>query len=198
VNRREILKIAAAMVGAGLTGSLSQNVLAGLAPTNQPSRILFDETARKTVAVLAELIIPKTDTPGAIEAGAPAFIEMMVADWFNDGERKIFFDGLTSLDSFCKSQFKKNFLACDEAQRTLALKDAEKSALTYKSNAPAIDISQKYVDPNTPFFTKLKELTVLGYFTSEVGSKQTLAYNPMPMRYEGDYDFEKTGREWSW
>jgi hypothetical protein len=105
---------------------------------------------------------------------------------------------MVSLDDFCKSQFKKNFLACDEAQRTVALKDAEKTALTYKTSAPAFDISQKYVDPNTPFFTKLKELTVLGYFTSEVGAKQALAYNPMPMRYEGDYDFDKTGRQWSW
>ena len=60
------------------------------------------------------------------------------------------------------------------------------------------DFSQKFVDQNTPFFTKLKELTVLGYFTSEVGAKQALAYNPMPMRYDGDYDFDKVGREWSW
>jgi len=198
VNRREILKIAAAVMGAGLSGSLSTNVLAGLAPTDKPSRIVFDESSRQAVAVLAEMIIPKTETPGAIEAGAPAFIEMMVADWFNDGERKIFFDGLATLGEFCKSQFQKNFLACDEAQRVAALKDAEKRALTYKSNAPMIDVSQKYIDPNTPFFTKLKELTVLGYFTSEVGAKQVLSYNPMPMRYEGDYDFSKVGREWSW
>jgi hypothetical protein len=90
VNRREILKIAAAMLGAGLSGSLAQNVLAGLAPTAKPSRILFDDTSRKTLAVLAEMIIPKTDTPGAIEAGAPAFIEMMVADWFMTTSEKYF------------------------------------------------------------------------------------------------------------
>ncbi|HSB95489.1 MAG TPA: gluconate 2-dehydrogenase subunit 3 family protein [Spongiibacteraceae bacterium] len=198
MNRREILKIAAAIMGAGLSGSLSQNVLAGLSPTAKPSRAIFNANSSKTVAVLAEMIIPKTDTPGAIEAGAPAFIEMMVADWFNDDERKIFFAGMASLDDFCKEQFKKSFLACDEEQRTAALKDSEKSALSYKSAAPAVDISQKYVDPNTPFFTKLKELTVLGYFTSEVGAKQALSYNPMPMRYEGDYDFDKVGREWSW
>jgi hypothetical protein len=198
VNRREILKIAAAIMGAGLSGSLSQNVLAGLVPTDKPSRIVFDESSRKMLAVLAEMIIPKTETPGAIEAGAPAFIEMMVADWFTDGERKIFFDGLVALDGFCKGQFNKNFLACDETQRTAALKNSERSAAKYKSSGPMFDMTQKYVDPDTPFFTKLKELTVLGYFTSEVGAKQALSYNPMPMRYEGDYDFDKSGREWSW
>jgi hypothetical protein len=198
VNRREILKIAAVMLGAGLSGSLSQNVLAGLVPTSKPLGKPFTAKTRKHVAILAEMIIPKTDTPGAIEAGAPAFIEMMVSDWFNDGEQKIFFAGLASLDDYCKTNFSKEFVACDEAQRTLALKDSEKSALTYKGNAPAVDISQKYVDPDTPFFSKLKELTVLGYFTSEIGSKQVLSYNPMPMTYDGDYDFSETGRQWSW
>lgn len=198
MNRREILKITATLLGAGLSGSLSQNVLAGMLPTDKPAKAVFDEATRKSVAVLAELIIPKTDTPGAIEAGVPAFIEMMVGDWFYDGERKIFFDGLASLDTFCREQYKKDFLGCDETQRIAALKEAEKQAAAYKSAAPMFDISQKFVDQNTPFFTKLKELTVVGYFTSEVGAKQALSYNPMPMRYDGDVDFKDVGREWSW
>lgn len=198
MNRREILKIAAVLMGGGLSGSLSTNVLAGLAPTNQPSRAVFSTPIRKSVAILAEMIIPKTDTPGAIEAGAPAFIEMMVADWFTDGERTIFYGGLKSLDAFCKASYQKDFNACDNQQRIVALKNSEKSASSYKSKEEVMGFSQKTVDPNTPFFTKLKELTVLGYFTSEVGSKQALSYNPMPMRYEGDYDFDKVGREWSW
>lgn len=198
MNRREILKIAATLLGAGLSGSLSQNVIAGLLPTDRPAKAVFDERTRRMVAILAELIIPKTDTPGAIEAGAPAFIEMMVGDWFYDGERRIFFDGLAALDGFCREKYGRDFLACDDAQRTEALKDAEKQAAAYKSSAPMFDISQKFVDQDTPFFTKLKELTVVGYFTSEVGAKQALSYNPMPMRYDGDVDFKDVGREWSW
>lgn len=198
MNRREILKITATLLGAGLSGSLSRNVTAGLLPTSQPAKAVFDERTHKIVAILAELIIPRTDTPGAIDAGAPAFIEMMVGDWFYDGERKIFFDGLASLDAFCRANFRKDFLDCDEAQRIEALKDAEKQAAAYRSDAPMFDITQKFVDQNTPFFTKLKELTVVGFFTSEVGSKQALSYNPMPMRYDGDVDFKNVGRQWSW
>jgi hypothetical protein len=192
------MKIAATLLGAGLSGSLSQNVMAGLLPTDKPARAVFDEITRKKVAVLAEMIIPQTDTPGAIEAGAPAFIEMMVGDWFYDGERTIFFDGIKALDASCKQKYGRDFLGCDEGQRVEALKDAEKQAAAYKSDAPMFDISQKFVDQNTPFFTKLKELTVVGYFTSEVGAKQALSYNPMPMRYDGDVDFSTLGREWSW
>jgi hypothetical protein len=84
MNRRDILKYMMMATGAGFTGSLAQQVMAGAAPTATPSKALFDAATAKKVAVLAEMIIPKTDTPGAIEAGVPKFIEMMVSDWYND------------------------------------------------------------------------------------------------------------------
>lgn len=196
MNRREILKMASIAFGAGFSGSLSLRVLAGEVPTAQASRALFKDGTKKMVATLTELIIPATDTPGAIEAGTPTFVEMMVSDWYKDGERKIFFDGLVALDDFCKAQYKKSFNACTQAAQIAALTDAEAKAKTYIAPTKT-DLSGKHVDENTPFFTKLKELTVIGYFSSEVGVKQELAYNPMPMRYEGDYDFDKIGHQWS-
>lgn len=196
MQRRDILKFTALALVGGLSGSLARNVMAGALPTNKIALKLFNEEQRTMVAVLAELIIPKTDTPGAIEAGVPAFIEMMVQDWYKDGERKIFFDGLAGLNTFCETNYKKRFIACSAEQQTAALKNAETQAKSYKAPM-SLGFLSKDVDENTPFFTKLKELTVLGYFTSEVGSKTELAYDPMPMHYEGDYDFSKTGHQWS-
>jgi hypothetical protein len=196
MNRRELLKIASVVMGGALSGSLSRQVMAGVLPTDKPSRTIFVGDAKLKISTLAEMIIPKTDTPGAIEAGVPNFIEMMVADWYSDRERKIFFDGLVALDTFCRGRDRKDFLRCGEAQRIEALRAAEKLAQSYQS--PISPFVPNSTDENTPFFTKIKELTVLGYYTSEVGAKQELAYNPMPMRYEGDYDFAKVGRQWSW
>ncbi|MBK8991508.1 MAG: gluconate 2-dehydrogenase subunit 3 family protein [Gammaproteobacteria bacterium] len=48
---------------------------------------------------------------------------------------------------------------------------------------------------SAPFFAKLRELTVVGYFSSELGATEFLEYNPMPMRYDGDFDFE-VGTHW--
>lgn len=197
MNRRELLKIAGIMLGTSLSGSLSTRLLAGELPTGSATSALFNDNAHMMIATLTEMIIPKTDTPGALEAGTPIFVEMMVADWYKAGERQIFLDGLAALDNFCTTQYKKPFNDCASQQQIEALKDAEAKAKTYKS-VMMTDFSGKLVDENTPFFTKLKELTVLGYFTSEVGAKQALSYNPMPMRYEGDYDFSKSGRQWSW
>jgi hypothetical protein len=200
MNRRDLLLTAAQMMGGILIGSPTLRVLAGEAPDAKASRAIFSGAQSQTVAALAEMIIPQTDTPGAIAAGVPGFIEMMVADWYTDTERKIFLAGLEALDTHCLGEYRKEFLHCDPAQRVAALTDAEQQAARYVSPLPGgfFGSISKAVDENAPFFTKLKELTVIGYYSSEVGAQQELAYNPMPMRYDGDYDYAKTGRQWSY
>jgi hypothetical protein len=191
------MKVAMVALGAGFSGSLANKVLAGEVPTRVSSKAVFNDKIKRMVAALAELIIPETDTPGAVEAGVPAFIEMMVSDWYKDSERDIFFQGLATLDQYCQSQFKTDFNDCTQDQQIAALKSVEAAAKTYKNVTP-MSMDGKTVDENIPFFTKMKELTVLGYYTSEVGAKQELSYNPVPMRFDGDYDFSKVGRQWSW
>jgi hypothetical protein len=200
IRRRDLLQLSLAALGGSLLGSASLRVLGGESPTRSPSRALFDAPTRALVAELAEMIIPATDTPGAMGAGVPAFLEMMVADWYTDTERKIFLEGLAALDAHASTTFGKPFMACSAEQRVEALRHAEQLATTYVSPVPGgvFGAMSKLVDENTPFFTKLKELTVLGYFSSEVGAKQELAYNPMPMRFDGDYDYAAIGRQWSY
>lgn len=200
IRRRELLQLCVAALGGSLLGSASMRALAGESPTRIPSHPLFDGPTRALVAELAEMIIPTTDTPGAIAAGVPAFIEMMVADWHTDTERRIFLEGLSALDAYAVTTFGQSFLRCSVEQRVEALQHAEKEASSYVSPMPGglFGAMSKLVDEHTPFFAKLKELTVLGYFSSEVGAKQELAYNPMPMRFDGDYDFAAIGRHWSY
>jgi len=193
MNRRELLKVASVLLGGTLSASLARGVLGeSIAPAGE----LIAEAPLKKISVLCEMIIPKTDTPGAIDAGVPSFVAMMVSRWYTDAERRIFFAGLDDLDTYCVGHYAAAFLQCDAAQRIDALTSAENAAKNYRGSSFAFD--GKSVDPNTPFFTKLKELAVLGYCMSETGSKQFLAYNPMPMRFDGDYEFAKVGTEWAW
>ncbi|MBK6287043.1 MAG: gluconate 2-dehydrogenase subunit 3 family protein [Gammaproteobacteria bacterium] len=202
MNRRKMLLAVASAMGGAMLGSATLRVLAGEVPAAAASRALFDANTSQLVSVLAEMIIPETDTPGAIAAGTPQFIEMMVADWYTDIERGIFFDGLKQLDTFCKASLGTSFIEANAKQRIAALDEAENQAAAYVSPFPGGTVAaaiSKIVDENTPFFAKLKELTVIGYYSSEVGAKLELAYNPMPMRYEGDYAYVKTGgRQWSY
>jgi hypothetical protein len=198
MNRRELLLAAISTIGGVLVGSPTLRVIAGETPTAVASRSVLHGRQPEMISVLAEMIIPATDTPGAIDAGVPAFIEMMVADWYTDTERQIFLDGLAELDAFCRTAYGTDFLGCSADQRVAALQAAEKKAASYVSPLPPgfFAAMAKLIDERTPFFAKLKELTVIGFFSSETGATKFLNYNPMPMRYDGDFDY--AGRQWSY
>ncbi|HND14291.1 MAG TPA: gluconate 2-dehydrogenase subunit 3 family protein, partial [Pseudomonadales bacterium] len=118
MNRRNLLQLACVAMGGSLLSSASFRVLAGDVPTRTASHPLFDSPTRSLVAELTEMIIPTTDTPGAIVAGVPDFVEMMAADWYTVTERRIFLDGLAELDTCCHQTFAAPFVQCSEEQRT--------------------------------------------------------------------------------
>lgn len=196
MERRELLTHTLLLLGSVSSGTLSQAVLAGASAPLRTVRKVFDENQWRSINALAEMIIPSTDTPGAVEAGVPDFIATIVGEWYTRVERKIFFDGLMQLDQFCLQEAAQSFDQSLEAIRVKALKEQEKQATQYQ--VPSNNgFSQTVEDENAPFFKKIKELVVLGYYTSEVGATQELAYRPVPGQYNGNYEYEKVGRQWS-
>ncbi len=195
MKRRELIQNLALITGAALSPSVVQAMISGIDSRSSIQNPVLTGAQRATCSVLAELIIPRTDTPGAIDAGVPRFIELMVSDWYTDTERSIFFEGLATLESYCKQEFGAGFLKCAEEAQITALTHMETLAAGYKSQSTASPMS-KEVDEHVPFFGKIKELTVIGYYTSEIGAKQELIYKPMPMEYR-DVEFREIGRQWS-
>lgn len=187
----------AVLLGGAVSASALQAMSDGVNGHKEILQSIFSPSQRKQCAVLTELIIPTTDTPGAIEAGVPHFVELMVSDWYTEREQDIFLAGLTSVDNYCRLTFKKEFLQCEPGQQVRALEHTQTESEAYKPRADSAENGlQKQEDEETPFFHKIRELTVLGYYTSEVGAKQELCYLPMPMRY-GDIDLAEVGRQWS-
>ncbi|GAB3291914.1 gluconate 2-dehydrogenase subunit 3 family protein [Parahaliea aestuarii] len=181
MNRREFLQ-AAALLAAGATAvprgwtmsTAQQNFLAA-----QPDYIdrhsvdFFTPLQRSTISAMAGQVIPATDTPGALDAGVPRFIELMVADWFNEEERRSFMDGLDTFVAAADGEF----AALPEAQQLALLEQAEEEAS--ESGWYAIGGTMRMWDATAPFICQLKELTVLGFFLSDVGATQVLRENPM-------------------
>lgn len=196
MNRREAIAQIAFLAGGSLASRFAQAALRGTALHVAPAQSVFTAEQRSMVERLAELIIPRTDTPGAIDAGVPVFMDQIVTNWYTPVERSIFMDGLASLDAFCVATYQKSFNAGDTEQRTHALTQADEASRNYQAK-PRLKIREA-PDEYSPFFYKLKLLTVVGYYTSEIGATQELSYNPVPGRYEGDYDFDKVGRQWSY
>jgi hypothetical protein len=151
----------------------------------------FTPSQRAVVTAIAEQVIPKTDSPGASDAGVPRFIELMVADWFNDDERKLFMDGLADLQRRADGGFANLSPA---AQLTLLEQMEEETA-----DASWYDMGNvlRVWDDSAPFICQFKELTIFGFFTSEAGGTQVLRHNPMPMKFDGDYPLSPDESTWS-
>jgi len=184
MKRRELIKALALTTGAALSGSLARAALAGASAKDEIDNDSLSSEQLETIAQVSEMIIPATDTPGAIAAGVPEFIHVIHAKWYRADERLLFSRGLASLDSAALDAHRKTFSLCTMEQRSALLSEAEKQSS----------------DPDSipgGFFTTMKKLTVFGYYTSEIGAKQELIYNPVPMRYKGDYLFADVGRQWT-
>ena len=186
MNRRELLKRAGLVLGTAVSLPLSKAVLAGVQVAATPSSTGgLDAGSLGTVTAVSSRIIPATDTPGAIEAQVPAFVDLIYRDWYTATERAKFISAKSAFDTLCLEQYDQNFSVCSSQQQDDLLTLCESQSKDENS-------LQGF------FFKSMKELTVLGYYTSEVGAKQELRYNPVPMRYKGDYLYSEVGTQWSY
>ena len=136
----------------------------------------------ETVATIAELIIPKTDTPGAREAGVPAFIDVMLADWAGDDQRQMFTAGLANVDERSRTAFGKNFVSSTPDQQAEILEDLDYELARLRDTKS---------DTSKNFFSAMKWLTLTGYYTSEIGATSEQHFRVVPGRYEPCYPVEQ-------
>jgi gluconate 2-dehydrogenase gamma chain len=186
MNRREFIQCAALLAAgsAGIPNTWSMNheqhlfLAAEKSYINDKSLTFFSEQQRAVVKAIAQLIIPTTDTPGAVEAGSDRFIELMVADWFTPQERAFFTSGLNDLMAQ-----QNDFISLSAVDQIKILEQLEDDA----SDSPWFDFGNttRVWDGDAPFICQFKELTVLGFLLSEVGSQQVLRPNPMG-NFKGD------------
>jgi hypothetical protein len=197
MDRRTLLQRIALAAGAavwtGETLAVQLARAAGSRPDHGGKPEPFPAAHRATLAALCELIIPKTDTPGAIEAGVPAFVADMYAHWMVPAERKVVVEGLAQLDGAAKAGHGSGFAACTPAQQTALLEPARKAAASYQQRSHGMD--GRLADPAAPFFFKMRDLVTLGYFTSEAGVNGELAYVPVPGRWDADVDTKTWNRQ---
>lgn len=137
--------------------------------------LVLTEHQRAMVSVLAESIIPETDTPGAAAARVDRFVDVMLAEWFTADEREEFLGGLVALDARSVSTFGAPFLALDEGQQTVLL---------HGLDAEVVALERAELPTAHHFFRQIKWLTVYGYYTSEVGATEELQLVIAPGRYE--------------
>jgi hypothetical protein len=173
------------VVGANvfLTGCARKSEVAASGSTFTPENISFlDE--------VGETILPTTaSSPGAKEAKIGEFMKAIVSDCYEEKDQKIFFEIFTKLDQSAEKKFNKIFLDLAPADRQSLLMAIDQEAKDHQK-------SKKAEEPEH-YFTLAKQLTLWGYFTSEVGSTKALRYLPVPGRYEGCSPYKKGDKAWA-
>jgi len=134
-----------------------------------------------TVTTIAEIIIPQTNTPGAKAARVNEFIDLILTEWYDGEEKSIFLTGLAEVDSRTRDLYGKDVIECAEKQQIEVLQ-----ALDDEAAARAEDVRRRRSHPpERNFFFMIKQLTLVGYYTSQIGFEQELHAEIIPSRHAG-------------
>ena len=190
MNRRDALSRVALILGGTVVGA--NLFLEGCKPADKKASGDVANFSPEDVAYLdeiAETIIPATDTPGAKAAKVGAFMTVMVKDCYDENDQKIFREGMDKINTAADKKFSKEFMQLTPEERHQLLVEIDNEQKDYAKN-------KKKDDPNH-YFRLMKELTLLGYFTSEPGATQALRYIETPGRYDGCVPYKKGEKAWA-
>ena len=207
ITRREVIQqVATFLGGAALVGgdrllaiaiddeALAQAMRQGVGTFTAAEVALLDE--------IADTILPETTTPGAKAAKTGAFMAVMVTDVYTPASQQVFRDGMQSLDEACRNAHGAAFMQATPAQRLTvleALDREQKAAMDARipppsNRAPAPATSN---DDPAHYFRMMKELALLGYFTSEIGCTKAMRYIESPGRFDPCVPHAPGDRSWA-
>lgn len=187
MDRREALKRTAWIMGGVVSVPAMMGILKGCAakPTIDWKPIFLTENQGILISQVADIIIPKTDTPGAKETGVPGFIDLMLKDCYAKEDQDNFINGLTAFDEEAKKAYGNAFIDLHAEKQTEFVKKTHDDAVKAK-------------EEKRPFILMMKELTMLGFFTSEPGATQVLQYIAVPGSYKGCIPLKEAGNGKTW
>jgi gluconate 2-dehydrogenase gamma chain len=192
MDRREAIKRASWLMGGALSAPAIMGVLNGCTakPTLDWKPVFLSEDQGILVSQVAEIILPKTDTPGAKEVGVPGFIDIMLKDVYSQEDKERFINGLKIFNQEAEKIYDDPFIALAPGQQQELVKKIHKEAID--------DLKNLKPEAKRPFILMMKELTLLGFFTSEIGATKVLQYEPVPGVYKGCIPLSEAGNGKAW
>ncbi len=253
MNRREALQRAGLVLGYAVSAPVLAGIMNGCkaSPELTYKPVFFNEDQARIVESLAQVIIPKTDTGGAIEAGVPHFIDQVLEQCYKKRDQARYLESIKAFDDESKALMGDSFIDLDEAKKLELATKLNKDAVESSRNIERVKrklVGQLYTEPfssdihkeyGTPematapdslelkayfrtgnfnmtvdkktnkikeifgspdarhFFLTTKELTVSGFFTSQIGAEQVLQYEAVPGAFHGCVPLSEVGKAWA-
>jgi gluconate 2-dehydrogenase gamma chain len=224
IDRRAAVRRTALLLGGVLAAPAIAGVLAGCGTHGDVGgawtpRALTTEQG-ELVATIAEHILPETDTPGARGAGVHRFIDTLLAEYYPPAERQRFLAGLADVDARARRACGRPFLQCGAEEQRAVLDRLDRETFVAPAPLPASNVDKetergaadtkapaelkanrvRRAAPDrreAPFFRTMKELTLLGYYTSQIGATRELHHVQVPGRFQGCAPLTRIGRTWA-
>lgn len=196
MTRRQALQAVAVLLGGAVSSSVVGAVL-GCGRRREVGSAWLPRTLSaeqdRLVTAIAETILPATDTPGAEAAGVNRFIDLLLSDWLDAEERDGFLAGLADFAAGCEERAGSSFLDLDAGERLAALAPLDEEAAEVRRAATAAGL-REIEEP--PFFLTMKEWTLAGYYTSEIGMTRELQHLKVAGSHAGCVPLAEVGRSW--
>jgi gluconate 2-dehydrogenase gamma chain len=216
MNRREAIQRIALLMGGAVSAPAVLGVLEahaqGVAPNWKPAVLGADELA--IVSRIADILLPRTDTPGALDVGVPAFIDSMLKDVSSPAGREHYLKQLHEFDAGAQKKFGKRFLKLDAQQQKAWVQQTQNAAIAderaasaqeqkqlvaeVRSGQPLLQRTEASEGSPRSFIMKTRELALLGFFTSKAGATEVLQYVAIPGAYHGCLPVKEAGNGKRW
>ena len=200
MDRRAILKYTAYVTGYAITAPLTSAFLSGCkaepaAPDYIP--VFLSEETYLNLKAVVDTMLPKTDTPGALEVGVPEFIDLVLDKYTEDEDRQKMLGGFQSWLSSVQGPESTPYYNLAAEDQLQLLNVLDKEAIATAESLEEQDLDAEELEERQPWWLDLKSLAINSYFASEHVGTQVLAYDPVPGPYQGCIPLSDVGKAWS-
>jgi hypothetical protein len=185
MNRRDLVKLIAAATGTAFVSSSALGYV--VLPQANVKETGFSEQDLNLLNEIGEIILPRTDTPGAKDADVARMMAIIVADCYTSEQRQAFKQGMLTLQKRAQNEYNKDFQQLPTELGFKMLSSLDKEARIYNVKNGTV--------PH--YFTLMKQLVMFTFFTSEIGATKVLRYVAVPGRYDGELPYKEGERAWA-
>ena len=196
MDRRSALKKAGVLAGSAVAipsfFSLLQSCKSETRLGWQP--LFFTEIEAKTIAAILDMILPRTDTPGALDVKSDIFIDKVIAKTYNEDAQKKMRSEIAAFNSDCEKNFGGTFLELNVSDREKVLQAAEKNSGKFSPGVWGTAVGKQ---ETIGFYRSIKSMAIWAYFSSEEIGEKVLAYDPVPGTFEPCIPLSEGQNRWS-
>ncbi len=196
MDRRTALRNTGLLAGISLSGAALSTLVQSCQSQNRLTwePLFFSLKQAETVSAMTEVLLPQTDTPGALDLNVDVFVDLMCKKHLSESDQQHVMQGCEAFMQYCRDSYGKDFPDLTEEQKAEAIRQAGEVANTFN---PAVWGSPLGEQEPLDFYRRVKQFTLIGYFTSEEIGKNVLNYDPIPGEYNPCMPVEDVGNAWT-